>query len=71
MRKVAVALLFSMIPISAFAQTNEADVSCKAPVSLDDKACADMFSANVSGERQGSMEQRDDGYYVFVPRARD
>jgi hypothetical protein len=71
MRIFALVLLLSTLPIGASAQTNEPDVSCKAPVSLNDKLCADVLDANVSGERLGSMEQRDDGYFVFVPRAKD
>lgn len=71
MRNLALALVFFTLSVGAFAQTSEIDISCKAPVSLEDKACVDMLGANVSGSSQGSMEQRDDGYYVFVPRAWD
>jgi hypothetical protein len=41
--------------------------SCAAPVALDNKDCNDVLKSGAPSGAEGSFEQRDDGYYVFVP----
>jgi hypothetical protein len=73
MRLLLIGLLPALLPMPGFAQSNDAIGAdqCRAPVSLSDTACSMQTRDSRSADRAGTMEQRDDGYFVFVPQRKE
>ena len=70
MQKSLAALVLAILSTSGLAQSNDDSRAdrCRAPILLSDTACSLLMRESRSADQTGRMEQRDDGYFVFVPR---